>query len=108
MPLGIYHDWGTLDIGGQQRMQYKHEIGMGNAVSGPGALRFEDTEFDTALTRTRVTGSCRVHRVATLCVPEPVLQTIICARCSAERVAGSQSCVNSSTWFPHIAVAGHH
>lgn len=59
MPLGIYHDWGTLDIGGQQRIQYKHEIGMGNAVSGPGALRFEDTEFDTALTRTRLYGNWR-------------------------------------------------
>lgn len=57
MPLGVYHDWGTLDIGGQQRMQYKHEIGMGNAVSGPGQLRFEDTEFDMALTRTRVYGN---------------------------------------------------
>lgn len=51
MPLGLNRDWGTLDIGGQQRIQYKHEIGMGNAVSGPGQLRFEDTEFDTALTR---------------------------------------------------------
>ena len=57
MPLGVYHDWGTLDIGGQQRLQYKHEIGMGNAVSGPGQLRFEDTKFDMALTRTRLYGN---------------------------------------------------
>ena len=54
MPLGVYHDWGTLDIGGQERLQYKHEIGMGNAVSGPGQLRFEDTSFDLFLNRTRL------------------------------------------------------
>lgn len=60
MPLGIARDWGTLDVGGQYRAQYKHEIGMGNAVSGPGSLRFEDTEFDLFLNRMRVYGNWRI------------------------------------------------
>jgi hypothetical protein len=60
MPLGVYNDWGTLDVGGQYRLQYKHEVGMGNAVSGPGALRFEDTEFDLFLNRMRLYGNWRM------------------------------------------------
>ena len=60
MPMGIYNDWGTLDIGGQYRAQYKHEVGMGNAVSGPGQLRFEDTEFDLFLNRMRLYGNWRM------------------------------------------------
>ena len=57
MPLGIDRDWGTLDVGGQYRLQYKHEIGMGNAASGPGERRFEDTEFDLFLNRMRLYGN---------------------------------------------------
>lgn len=57
MPMGIYRDWGTLDVGGQYRAQYKHEIGMGNAVSGPGERRFEETEFDLFLNRMRLYGN---------------------------------------------------
>lgn len=45
---------GTLDVGGQMRLRYHHEIGMGQDVSGPGVLRFEDTEHDFLLSRLRL------------------------------------------------------
>ncbi len=44
-------DWGTLDFGGQLRLRYHHERGMGQ--SG-GLSRFQATETDVALTRLRL------------------------------------------------------
>ncbi len=45
---------GTLDVGGQLRLRYHHELGMGQDVAGPGALRFQDTVHDFLLTRLRL------------------------------------------------------
>ena len=54
MPAPGYGGCGTLDIGGQLRMRYHHEVGMGQDVAGPGMLRFEDTVHDIWLTRLRL------------------------------------------------------
>ena len=59
MPVGRCGEHGTLDIGGQLRWRYHHEIGMGQDVSGPGALRFEDTVHDILLSRLRLYGNWR-------------------------------------------------
>jgi len=40
MPVGNCGQYGTLDVGGQTRLRYHHEVGMGQDVSGPGVLRF--------------------------------------------------------------------
>src|SRR5687768_7143595 len=40
-------EWGVIDIGGQLRTQFKHELGMGQAPAGPAELRFQDYETDT-------------------------------------------------------------
>lgn len=45
---------GTLDVGGQMRLRYHHEVAMGQDVSGPGVLRFEDTVHDFLLSRLRL------------------------------------------------------
>jgi prepilin-type N-terminal cleavage/methylation domain-containing protein len=45
---------GTMDVGGQLRLRYHHEIGMGQDVAGPGTRRFEDTVHDFLLTRLRL------------------------------------------------------
>ncbi len=47
-------DWGTLDVGGQLRMRYHHEEGMGQDVSGPGVSRFQFNNHDFVLTRLRL------------------------------------------------------
>jgi hypothetical protein len=47
-------DWGTLDVGGQLRMRYHHEEGMGQDVSGPGMSRFQFNNHDFVLTRLRL------------------------------------------------------
>jgi len=55
LPVGPCGNWGTVDFGGQQRVRYHHEIGMGNDLSVPnGMRRFEDTETDFVLSRTRL------------------------------------------------------
>ena len=38
MPVGNCGQYGTLDIGGQTRLRYHHEVGMGQDISGPGVL----------------------------------------------------------------------
>jgi hypothetical protein len=59
MPVDRCGQYGTLDIGGQTRLRYHHEIGMGQDVAGPGQLRFEDTEHDFLLSRFRLYGNWR-------------------------------------------------
>lgn len=54
MPVGPCGQCGTLDVGGQLRERYHHEIGMGQDVAGPGTLRFENTVHDIWLTRLRL------------------------------------------------------
>jgi len=58
MPLGECGRWGTLDIGGQIRTRYHHEIGM--SQSG-GQTRFQDTETDFVLTRLRLYTNWQVN-----------------------------------------------
>src|SRR5690606_8098507 len=43
----------VLDLGGQLRMQYNHEIGMGQGL-GPAQFRFQDYHTDHWLTRLRL------------------------------------------------------
>ena len=59
MPAECCGECGTLDIGGQLRLRYHHEIGMGQDISGPGTLRFENTEHDFLLTRLRLYSNWR-------------------------------------------------
>jgi hypothetical protein len=54
-------DWGVVDIGGQLRTQFKHELGMGQAPAGPSELRFQDYETDTFLTRLRLYSDWKVN-----------------------------------------------
>ncbi|TWU21763.1 alginate export family protein [Bythopirellula polymerisocia] len=58
MTIGEDGRWGTLDIGGQQRLRYHHERGMGQQA---GATRFEPTTNDFVLTRTRLYGNWQVN-----------------------------------------------
>lgn len=51
-------DWGTLDLGGQFRERYHHEVGMGQSQ---GLNRFEDTVTNFWLTRLRTYGNWRVN-----------------------------------------------
>lgn len=57
MPVDRCGKYGTLDVGGQARLRYHHEIGMGQDITGPGLLRFEDTEHDFLLSRVRLYGN---------------------------------------------------
>ena len=57
MPVDNCGQHGTLDVGGQMRLRYHHEVGMGQDVSGPGMLRFENTEHDILLSRFRLYGN---------------------------------------------------
>lgn len=57
MQVGDCGQYGTLDIGGQTRLRYHREVGMGQDISGPGVLRFEDTEHDILLSRMRLYGN---------------------------------------------------
>lgn len=54
MPAPGCDGCGTLDVGGQLRLRYHHEIGMAQDLAGPGTLRFEDTVHDFLLTRLRL------------------------------------------------------
>lgn len=58
MPLGNCGQYGTLDIGGQYRLRYHHEQGMGRQ---PGRLGFQDTENDFLLSRLRLYGNWKVN-----------------------------------------------
>ena len=51
MPVDNCGRWGTLDVGGQLRLRYNHEEGMGQVA---GATRFQDTTNDIFLTRLRL------------------------------------------------------
>ncbi len=54
MPAGNCGEYGTVDVGGQARLRYHHEIGMGQDIAGPGVVRFEDTVHDFLLSRVRL------------------------------------------------------
>ena len=58
MPLGCCGEWGTLDVGGQLRLRYHHERGMGQE---PGATRFEATDNDMLLTRFRLYSNWQIN-----------------------------------------------
>lgn len=58
MPAGDESRWGTLDIGGQQRLRYHHERGMGQQA---GTTRFDPTTNDFVLTRTRLYSNWQVN-----------------------------------------------
>jgi hypothetical protein len=58
MPLGDCGEWGTLDVGGQLRLRYHHEGGMGNQA---GRLGFRDTVNDFLLTRFRLYSDWRAN-----------------------------------------------
>jgi hypothetical protein len=60
MPVDNCGRYGTLDVGGQMRLRYHHEVGMGQDVSGPGMLRFENTVHDILLSRFRLYGNWQV------------------------------------------------
>lgn len=68
MPAAGCDGCGTLDVGGQLRLRYHHEIGMGQDISGPGVNRFEDTEHDFLLTRLRLYGNWKLSDDARLYV----------------------------------------
>ena len=57
MPVDECGEYGTLDVGGQMRLRYHHEIGMGQDRSGVGTRRFENTEHDFLLSRLRLYGN---------------------------------------------------
>lgn len=58
MPVGACGQYGTLDIGGQTRLRYHHEEGMGQT---PGFTRFQDTSNDFMLNRTRLYTNWKVN-----------------------------------------------
>jgi hypothetical protein len=60
MPVDNCGCYGTLDVGGQMRLRYHHEVGMGQDVTGPGVLRFENTVHDFMLSRLRLYGNWQV------------------------------------------------
>lgn len=51
MPVDNCGRWGQMDIGGQARLRYHHEVGMGQVA---GETRFQDTDNDLLLTRARL------------------------------------------------------
>ncbi len=59
MPVGPCGEYGTLDVGGQQRFRYMHERGMGNEVGTP--LGFRRTDNDYLLSRTRLYTNWKVN-----------------------------------------------
>jgi hypothetical protein len=61
MPVGCCGDYGTLDVGGQMRLRYHHEVGMGQDVSGVGQRRFENTVHDFLLSRFRLYGNWQAN-----------------------------------------------
>jgi hypothetical protein len=62
LSLGECGRWGTVDFGGQQRIRYHHEVGMGQDLDGANGLRrFEDTETDFVLSRTRLYTNWKIN-----------------------------------------------
>jgi hypothetical protein len=53
-------DWGTLDIGGEWRLRYHSEIGMGR-VGAANVERFQDTQTDFVLSRLRLYMNWKVN-----------------------------------------------
>ncbi len=53
-------DWGTLDIGGQLRLRYNSEVGMGREGAASTA-RFQDTNNDFLLTRLRLYTNWKIN-----------------------------------------------
>ena len=60
-PVGQCGHWGTLDVGGQLRVRYHHEQGMGQDLAGAGTRRFENTSHDFVLTRLRLYTNWKVN-----------------------------------------------
>jgi len=60
MPLGQCGEWGTLDIGGQLRLRYHGELGMGREGAA-GTARFQDTDNDFLLTRLRLYSNWKLN-----------------------------------------------
>ncbi|NOY42440.1 MAG: alginate export family protein, partial [Planctomycetes bacterium] len=60
-PMGPCGRWGTLDVGGQLRVRYHNEQGMGQDLAGAGTRRFEDTKHDFVLTRLRMYANWKVN-----------------------------------------------
>ncbi|QEG36749.1 alginate export family protein [Bythopirellula goksoeyrii] len=58
MPVSQDNRWGTLDIGGQLRLRYHHEVGMGQQA---GETRFEPTTNDFLLSRVRLYSNWQVN-----------------------------------------------
>ena len=58
MPVGNCGRWGTLDVGGQVRLRYHHEEGMGRQAGFSG---FEDTQNDFRLSRLRLYGNWKAN-----------------------------------------------
>ena len=58
MPVDRCGRFGTLDVGGQLRLRYHHEEGMGQE---PASTRFMDTENDFLLTRLRLYTNWKVN-----------------------------------------------
>ncbi len=60
-PVGEGGRWGTLDVGGQLRLRYHSERGMGQGLAGAGIRRFEDNQNDFVLTRLRLYTDWKVN-----------------------------------------------
>ena len=60
MPVGQCGEWGTLDVGGQLRLRYHNEVGMGREGAA-GTPRFQDTENDFLLTRLRLYSNWKIN-----------------------------------------------
>ncbi|TWT97573.1 hypothetical protein Pla108_17250 [Botrimarina colliarenosi] len=62
MPVGNCGRFGTLDIGGQYRLRYHHERGMGrSSTTAPPNQGFLDTDNDFLLSRLRLYGNWKVN-----------------------------------------------
>jgi hypothetical protein len=53
-------DWGTLDVGGQLRLRYHSEVGMGREGAA-NVARFQDTNNDFLLSRVRLYSNWKVN-----------------------------------------------
>jgi hypothetical protein len=68
MPAAGCDGCGTLDVGGQLRLRYHHEVAMGQDAEDPNVTRFEDTEHDFLLTRLRLYSNWKMSDDARLYV----------------------------------------
>ncbi len=60
MPVGQCGQWGTLDVGGQLRLRYHNEVGMGREGAA-GTPRFQDTNNDFLLSRVRLYSNWKIN-----------------------------------------------